>query len=766
MGLGKLLTRNIVYDVTNTQTGTTATHTIITDGGPGMFPMWGGGHYRGAMGIPAAWRLALLLSNQLGRIPWHAFREVAGRPPVKLAAQPLLVAPAGTRDTALSVFRSWTLDRIWHGNAVGVIADRSPLGYATAVTPVNAEFVQVKLVAPNDPVVGFAPGEIAYLINGKWYHQSDVIHFKGPCAPGELRGLGVLEEHFSLMDRSRKLDASASAVDSGAVPTGLLRSLNPDMTDDEAAALKTSWQQSQQTRSVAVLNPLTEFTPIAWNPTETQLLEARQYSLTEWANVFGIDGSYVGAPNTSGTYANIENQGFELLKFGSVGDFIAEFEAVLTNQFPRGTYVKANLDHLLRADTKTRYEAHAIGISSGFVTRDEVRELEERPPLTEQQKAELKEMAAPAPAANNTPGAGQAPPRLAAVRALLRAEADWWERAANGSVPELTELAEIREALEEVRGYPEFNQHQPRWPKGTGKKAGEWTDSVGGRVPFGAKNPFSSGTWSKGKWNAFEGGAGSFGGSGNSGFAQSPPQKTFTQMSSEEKAAFIAEAKAELAQMDAEAASVANLPGAAPPLGSGPGLGSTPPMGSTPITPHYYGAPTTTANTLASDYHKAMGGGIPPAEAKALSSYTGVGYGAMNGALWSGDTSSASESVRARIDALSSLIDRYELPTEVKAVRGLNRDPNLPPFGQAEGMTYTARGFQSTSVGTGGFTDKNVIMNITAPKGTKAAVVNGTGLGLDHEEEMILPHNTRYVIQSDRMVGGKRVMDVIALPPA
>jgi hypothetical protein len=32
---------------------------------------------------------------------------------------------------------------------------------------------------------------------------------------------------------------------------------------------------------------------------------------------------------------------------------------------------------------KTRYEAHAIGIDSGFLTVDEVRQLEDRPPLPE-----------------------------------------------------------------------------------------------------------------------------------------------------------------------------------------------------------------------------------------------------------------------------------------------------------------------------------------------------------------------------------------------
>jgi hypothetical protein len=40
-----------------------------------------------------------------------------------------------------------------------------------------------------------------------------------------------------------------------------------------------------------------------------------------------------------------------------------------------------NVDALLRPDTKSRYEAHKIALDAGFLTLDEVRELENREPL-------------------------------------------------------------------------------------------------------------------------------------------------------------------------------------------------------------------------------------------------------------------------------------------------------------------------------------------------------------------------------------------------
>jgi phage portal protein BeeE len=59
----------------------------------------------------------------------------------------------------------------------------------------------------------------------------------------------------------------------------------------------------------------------------------------------------------------------------------ARIEAVLDAQIPRGTSVKIALDALARADTKTRYDGHKIALEAGFLTVDEVRALEDRPPL-------------------------------------------------------------------------------------------------------------------------------------------------------------------------------------------------------------------------------------------------------------------------------------------------------------------------------------------------------------------------------------------------
>jgi phage portal protein BeeE len=57
-------------------------------------------------------------------------------------------------------------------------------------------------------------------------------------------------------------------------------------------------------------------------------------------------------------------------------------ESTLDAQFPRGTSLKIRSDALLRADTATRYAGYESALRAGWMTVDEVRELEDRAPMT------------------------------------------------------------------------------------------------------------------------------------------------------------------------------------------------------------------------------------------------------------------------------------------------------------------------------------------------------------------------------------------------
>lgn len=162
-----------------------------------------------------------------------------------------------------------------------------------------------------------------------------------------------------------------------------------------------------------VTNALVDVTPLAWNPTETQLIESRRLSLVDVANLFGMDAEWVNAGQVSGTYQNIEQKGIDFLRHAA-GGWLARFEQTLSLLRPRGHWVEANRDAELQADTLNRFQVYELAIRNGVLTRDECRALERRAPLTPDQRTEAlpasaaHEPAGP-PGTNELPGGVEAP---------------------------------------------------------------------------------------------------------------------------------------------------------------------------------------------------------------------------------------------------------------------------------------------------------------------------------------------------------------------
>ncbi len=362
MGLGRLLpprehhravgtggTRYEAYDITSG--AHIDTFKFIGD----LAPDYATAQYQG-MRIPGAWRASLLLSGLLGSMPWNAFRAPVGDDPAPrlVTPTPPLLAQPAPPDVRFSTFRSLALDYLWDGNGIAVIAARDRGGFPNAIVPVPADSVGVRRVDQRNYYLPI--GEIEYMIGDMSFTSQEVIHIKGPHRPGELRGMGILEAHMTTLNGALSLDAEAHSVKG--VPTGVLKSENPDLKPKEARELKSKWLESQRTRTVAVLNATTSFEPLSWNPEQAQLIEARKFTLTELELIFGLPVGWLGGQTSSRTYSNIEQDAINLVKF-TMQDHYTIFKETLSQCFPRGMFVEPDLDALLASDTITRYQAYA-----------------------------------------------------------------------------------------------------------------------------------------------------------------------------------------------------------------------------------------------------------------------------------------------------------------------------------------------------------------------------------------------------------------------
>lgn len=360
-------------------------------------PTWA---YRGVLAIPGVWRAANLIADTVAALPQKAYADAPGGL-TKVVPSMLLDQPSYPH-TRIETWSSMILDLVLNGNAFAIIAARDDSGRPTAIIPIPACSVGVRRTALGTIEYSYSGSAYDGGPPGGTYGANEVLHIRGPHQPGDLRGYGVIEMHLRTLNLADNLTEQSQDISKG-IPSGVLKSLNPDLTADEAADLKSKWLDSQRTRTVAVLNSSTEFEPLAWNPTDAQLLETRKFSLVEIALIFGIPPHFLAAENGSGTYTNVQQEALSLVKYSLQG-FISRIEQALTQLLPPGVRVKLSLDALLRADTLTRYQAHSLALTSGWITPNEVRALEDLPPLPEGGDKPYRQ--ADTPPAPDNPGPG------------------------------------------------------------------------------------------------------------------------------------------------------------------------------------------------------------------------------------------------------------------------------------------------------------------------------------------------------------------------
>lgn len=326
---------------------------------------------RTTLSIPGVWRGITLIADAIGALPFHAYRGDQRLDPTP----PLLERPF-PGETRVETISAMVASLLVYGNYVAILGEPGANGYPESLYP----------IAPNRVSIMRRDGRLVYKLDETEYDQSEVFHVKGFSLPGHVAGIGILAAQKQGLGIAIALqEYAAKYFDGGAQPTGVLYSSDPDLDQDEADLLKAMWTRHYggTSREPAVLSESIKFEQLSDNAKDSQLVESRTFSLTEIANMLGLPGSYLGAPNSSRTYANVEQENQSFLRW-SLTPWLSRIEARFTDYLPRGQYAKFNVDALLRSDTLTRYQAHKIALESGFLTIDEVRtDFENRPSMGE-----------------------------------------------------------------------------------------------------------------------------------------------------------------------------------------------------------------------------------------------------------------------------------------------------------------------------------------------------------------------------------------------
>ena len=113
---------------------------------------------------------------------------------------------------------------------------------------------------------------------------------------------------------------------------------------------------------------------------DAQFLESQKFSVTDISRWFRVPQHMVGDMSAA-TFSNIEHQAIEFVVH-TIRPWLVRMEQTiyrdLLNQAEKQNYfARHSVEGLLRGDTATRFEAYGKGINDGWLSRNEVREIED-----------------------------------------------------------------------------------------------------------------------------------------------------------------------------------------------------------------------------------------------------------------------------------------------------------------------------------------------------------------------------------------------------
>lgn len=179
-----------------------------------------------------------------------------------------------------------------------------------------------------------------------------------------------------------KLDAAAARSADEPMPTGMFTPAEgADPADeDNVVEILDAWAESRRTRRTAYVNAALNYQPLAWNPEQMQLSDARQHAVLEIARVCGVDPEDLGVSTTSRTYQNSVDRKQALIDFTLAGYINAVQDRLSMGDItPRGYLARFDFSGFIRSDEKTRMETYQIATQLGAYDLDEVRRREELP---------------------------------------------------------------------------------------------------------------------------------------------------------------------------------------------------------------------------------------------------------------------------------------------------------------------------------------------------------------------------------------------------
>lgn len=239
-----------------------------------------------------------------------------------------------------------------------------------------------------------AMGRRVYVYSGgaeaKTYDEDAIFHVRGFGVGGDV-GLSPISYARQTMGTALAADETAAETfRNGLQISGFIKEApGTKATKEQRDELLALFERFMGSRNAGKVMPLPsgyDFASISMNPEDAQLLQTRRFHVEEICRWFRVPPFMVGHTEKSSSWGTgLEQQMIGFLTF-SLRPYLTRIEQAIKKQLIPITeranlYAEFNLDGLLRADSQGRAALLSALGQNGFLTRNEGRALDNRPPM-------------------------------------------------------------------------------------------------------------------------------------------------------------------------------------------------------------------------------------------------------------------------------------------------------------------------------------------------------------------------------------------------
>ena len=338
-----------------------------------------------AMQVPPVFACVRIISGAIATLPLGIKRRVDARTREDASDHPLwvLLRRRPNRWMTPSAFRRMSqMHLLLRGNAYALKV-RNARGDVVELLPMHPDRVKVEQLDDLSLVYTYARKKGGKVV----LPQADVMHLVGMTLDG-VTGLSVIayaRETLGLAIATER--HGASMFRNGATVGAVLKhdkTLGPEAQATLRASLE-AYRGSENAGRTLILEEGMGYEQLGMTAEDAQFIETRKFSRSDIAMFFGVPPHMIGDTEKStswGTGIEQQSQGFVAY---TLRDWLSTWEETIDRDLigdrEPDLFARFNLAGLVRGDLKARYTSYLQGRQGGWLSVNDIRELEDMNPV-------------------------------------------------------------------------------------------------------------------------------------------------------------------------------------------------------------------------------------------------------------------------------------------------------------------------------------------------------------------------------------------------